>query len=239
MDYETKILLNKLVEFITNPAWWSVIATFVTAIVAAWITSKFSKRQNELQEQQLKIQERQNELQEYQLQLQAQQVELQKQQNSMQAHKMRKMIYNFMHDINSYAAILPTQICDFLRDYKLSKSKKSLDEITNGLVELTADFEDKILDINMHLSELEAFDCDDVTHNMIRIIEGLEEIIDCKGLKDDYQIKDICSMHDSDYVDAILECIKDEFVDDYRLKWTEFLESKEVLRELMNSILTK
>ena len=73
MDYETKILLNKLVEFITNPAWWSVIATFVAAYVAARITSKFSKRQNELQEQQLKIQERQNELQEQQIKLQEQQ----------------------------------------------------------------------------------------------------------------------------------------------------------------------
>ena len=59
--------MEKFCDFITNPAWWSVIATFVAAIVAACITSKFSKRQNELQEQQLKIQERQNELQEQQI----------------------------------------------------------------------------------------------------------------------------------------------------------------------------
>ena len=59
--------MEKFCDFITNPNWWSVIATFVAAIVAACITSKFSKRQNELQEQQLKIQERQNELQEQQI----------------------------------------------------------------------------------------------------------------------------------------------------------------------------
>lgn len=46
-------------KFITNPDWWNVIATFLAAIVAAWITYKFAKRQNELQEQQIKLQEQQ------------------------------------------------------------------------------------------------------------------------------------------------------------------------------------
>ena len=52
---------------LTNPEWWSVIATFFAAIVAARITSKFSKRQNELQEQQNKLQERQIRAQEYEV----------------------------------------------------------------------------------------------------------------------------------------------------------------------------
>ncbi|MBR4995389.1 MAG: hypothetical protein IKW31_02170 [Alistipes sp.] len=64
MDYETKIYL---VEFITNPAWWSVIATFVAAIVAACITHKLGKRQNELQEQQLKLQAEQTRQQDYEI----------------------------------------------------------------------------------------------------------------------------------------------------------------------------
>ena len=55
---------------LTNPEWWSVIATIIAAIVAAWITNKLGKRQNELQRQQLKIQERQNELQEQQIRAQ-------------------------------------------------------------------------------------------------------------------------------------------------------------------------
>lgn len=52
---------------LTDPAWWSVIATIIAAIVAARITSKFSKRQNELQEQQNKLQERQIRAQEYEV----------------------------------------------------------------------------------------------------------------------------------------------------------------------------
>lgn len=64
MDYETKIYL---VEFITNPAWWSVIATFAAAIVAACITYKLGKRQNELQAQQLKLQAEQTRQQDYEI----------------------------------------------------------------------------------------------------------------------------------------------------------------------------
>ena len=56
MTTETQIL-QELVEAVSNPAWWSVIATFFAAIVAARITSKFSKRQNKLQERQIRAQE--------------------------------------------------------------------------------------------------------------------------------------------------------------------------------------
>ena len=81
MTEETNLQLNKLVESIdgvsgqlellaenaSNPDWWSVIATLLAAAVAAWITYKLGRRQNELQQQQLKIQEHQNELQEQQI----------------------------------------------------------------------------------------------------------------------------------------------------------------------------
>ena len=77
MDYETKILLKKFIEFITNPAWWSVIATILAAIAAAVITYVLGKRQNELQQQQLKLQEQQNDIQKYQTKLQEQQIQQQ------------------------------------------------------------------------------------------------------------------------------------------------------------------
>lgn len=106
MDSETKILLNKFIEFITNPAWWSVIATFVAAYVAARITSKFSKRQTELQEQQLKIQQRQNELQE-------QQIKLQEQQNKQQEYEVYRALYVIIKKINQQADGLPTRIYEY------------------------------------------------------------------------------------------------------------------------------
>ena len=60
MDYETKIYLEKLIEAIDSPDWWSVIVTFIAAVVAATITYVLGKRQNQLQEQQIKLQEQQN-----------------------------------------------------------------------------------------------------------------------------------------------------------------------------------
>ena len=66
--------MEKFCDFITDPVWWSVIATFVAAAVAAWITYKLGKRQNELQQQQLKLQEQQNDIQKYQTKLQEQQI---------------------------------------------------------------------------------------------------------------------------------------------------------------------
>lgn len=231
--------MDNFCDFITSPDWWGVIATIIAAVVAAIITYVLGRRQNRLQEQQLKIQERQNDLQEQQLKLQKIQTELQKHQNSIQAHEMLKTIYEFMHDINFFAVILPSKVCDFLREYRLNQSSKSLDEITNGLGDLMTDFDDMLLDIKIYLSEKEASDCDITTFNIMRVVEELKELIEHNGLKEDYQIGNICSMQEMDYVNAILGCIKEEFVDEYKLIWEKFLESKEVLRGLMNSILTK
>lgn len=233
MDYETKILLNKFIEFITNPAWWSVIATFVAAYVAARITSKFSKRQTELQEQQLKIQERQNELQE-------QQIKLQEQQNSIQTHGMRKMIYNFMHDINGLAAIFLTEIRDFLAEYPTEQSQAPLYEILDGISKIAEDFEDKFLDISLHYSIVEAVDCDNIVYSMIDAVEQLRDIINNNGLKDNYTIvEEFWSEDDSVYINAILGCVKDEYADNYRSILEEFVRSKEVLRGLLDSIISK
>lgn len=59
--------MKYLCEFIANPEWWNVIATFVTAIVAAVITYIFGKRQEKIQQQQLMLQKRQTEVVEYEL----------------------------------------------------------------------------------------------------------------------------------------------------------------------------
>lgn len=67
MDYESKILLNNLIDALSNPEWWNVIATFAAAIVAAVITYIFGKRQEALQQQHLKLQEQQTKQQEYKL----------------------------------------------------------------------------------------------------------------------------------------------------------------------------
>ena len=69
--------MEKFCDFITDPDWWSIAVTFFAAIVAAVITYVLGRRQNELQQQQLKLQEQQNEIQKYQTKLQEQQIQQQ------------------------------------------------------------------------------------------------------------------------------------------------------------------
>ena len=85
---------------LTDPAWWGVIATIIAAVVAAIITYVLGRRQNRLQEQQLKIQERQNDLQEQQLKLQEEQNKLQKRQIEAQEYEILKRLYILVSNAN-------------------------------------------------------------------------------------------------------------------------------------------
>ena len=141
--------MERICDFITNPAWWSVIATFVAAIVSACITSKFSKRQNELQEQQLKIQERQNELQEQQIKQQEIQTELMAQQAKAQEHDQYKELYLLIraihykanHIVSNLTSTLRWAISDEQCIEVLKGRQKEVHELRNRLSEYEVDFE--------------------------------------------------------------------------------------------------
>lgn len=53
MDYETKILLNKLVEAVDSPDWWAIGITVVNALMMVWL----GWRQYNLQQRQVRQQE--------------------------------------------------------------------------------------------------------------------------------------------------------------------------------------
>ena len=91
--------MNGFYKFITNPDWWSVIATIIAAVIAACITYKLGKRQNELHNQQLNIQKRQNELQE-------QQLELEKKQIKQNNYEIYHRVYECISNIELYAETL-------------------------------------------------------------------------------------------------------------------------------------
>ena len=63
MDYESKILLNRLVdevEKLNSPDWWVIGITFVNALIMVWLgwkQYKLQQRQTKLQEQQILQQE--------------------------------------------------------------------------------------------------------------------------------------------------------------------------------------
>ena len=138
--------MENFCKYITNPDWWSVIATIIAAIVAAVITYVLGRRQNELQQQQLKIQERQNELQEQQVKLQEQQNEIQKYQTKLQEQQIRqqeyaiyKELYSTIKDIDSLGCAFLMRVGDHFSDASLKElgvnTLKYLDDETSKLSE--------------------------------------------------------------------------------------------------------
>ena len=63
MDYETKILLNRLVEAIDSPDWWTIALTIINTIAVIVI----AYMQIRMQRQQTNLLKRQTEAQEYEL----------------------------------------------------------------------------------------------------------------------------------------------------------------------------
>ena len=128
--------MERFCDFITNPAWWSVIATFVAAIVAACITSKFSKRQNELQEQQLKIQERQNELQEQQI--------------KQQEYDVYRRIYTQIFDLDLFNKALLLRIVVILTNSEDKNLRlKLIDDIWDECEKHSDEFSEWTLDLDL------------------------------------------------------------------------------------------
>ena len=128
--------MEKFCDFITNPAWWSVIATFTAAIVAACITSKFSKRQNELQEQQLKIQERQNELQEQQI--------------KQQEYEVYRRIYTQIFDLDLFNKALLLRIVAILTNNEDKNLRlKLIEDIWNEFEKHSDEFSEWTLDLDL------------------------------------------------------------------------------------------
>ena len=102
MDYETKILLNRLVdevEKLNSPDWWVIGITVVNALVVAWL----AWRQYQLQKQQVKFQE----------------------------YEIYKELYLFVKDIYDISNSFLSDICrifsdKFYKDNELDSLKKLL-----------------------------------------------------------------------------------------------------------------
>ena len=129
MTAETEILQN-LVEAVNRPDWWSVIATIIAAIVAAVITYVLGRRQNRIQEQQLKLQEQQNGLQEQQLKIQEHQNELQEQQIRQQEYELYRRMYSQVFELDFFNKTLLLRIVAILTSNEDNKLRlKLLDDV--------------------------------------------------------------------------------------------------------------
>lgn len=143
MDYETKILLKKFIEFITNPAWWSVIATILAAIAAAVITYVLGKRQNELQQQQLKLQEQQNDIQKYQTKLQEEQIQ-------QQEYELYRRMYTQVFEMDFFNKTILLRIVAILVSNEDNKLRlKLIDDIWREYEKRSEEFTQCTLDMEL------------------------------------------------------------------------------------------
>lgn len=224
MTNETKILFEqlietinanqaemaKIVEAINSPDWWSVIATIFAAVAAAVITYVLGRRQNRLQEQQLKLQEQQNRLQEQQLEIQKHQNELQEQQIRAQEYEVYKRLYILLSNANR-------EIDDFIKEldmllwepyhnsYKetLSRKKAHIDKLFNDLRENYVDYELKLaketfnkngyLNILNLMSRVLQHTIDSLKKDEAHLSQGCQQIFNVNGDMEEGYIRHICS----------------------------------------------
>lgn len=171
--------MEKFCDFITNPDWWSVIATIFAAIAAAVITYVLGRRQNELQQQQLKIQERQNDLQEQQVKLQEQQNDIQKYQTKLQEQQVRAQEYEILKRLYILVSNANRLIDNFIEDLDMSlwepcynSNKDALSNKITHIDNLLKDLRDSYIDYELKLSK-ETFNKD----GYLRILDLMSRLL--------------------------------------------------------------
>ena len=228
MDYETKILLNKLIKAVNSPDWWVIGITIVNALIVIGLTIW----QLCLNRRQTQIQERQNELQENQVRLQSQQNELQKRQIETQEYEMYRRLYivvseanyeirSFLYNVWS-ALWAPTYRVD--KDY-LHKRIEIIEKVQKEFYQNNIDFELKF--------SVEFFDrggYDKLLSYMVNIYKHMENhllnnrIPLCEGT---HTMHYDSSKGDDSYVTAIMSHMPTtEMMDLYYLYLSEFIELK-------------
>ena len=227
MENETNILLSELVEAVSRPDWWAIGITAVNAVFVIVLTLW----QLCLNKRQTKIQERQNELQ-------AQQVKLQEQQNIIQGYEMHRMMFRFVHETTEFAETLLPMIHSSLLGYKSKPQNNCLEELKKAAYQMDMDFYDKFVDINIHLSVLDAFEYDDLICSIKSLIENLEDIISQGGIKEDVVVQQTEKDYgDEYYINSILSFLKDDFVEEYSSVLYEFVEVKNDLSRVFRDFL--
>lgn len=188
MNKETQILLERLIEAVNAPEWWSVIATIIAAVAAAVITYKLGKRQNKMQEQQIKLQEQQNSIQEYQNKLQEQQNKIQEYQTKLQEQQIRQQEYSiyrqlyklvkkadneidtYLNEITDSFGLIPWKRAD---DGFLKKKITYIEQIRNELEDNAIDFEIKF---TKEFFDLKGYR--DILFVMIHNLQLIDKLVD-------------------------------------------------------------
>lgn len=181
---------------LTDPAWWSVIATFVGAIAAAIITYILGKRQNKLQEEQNKLQKRQIEAQEYEILKRL----------YILVSNANRLIDNFIEDLDMSL----WEPCYNSNKDALSYKKTHIDNLLKDLRESYIDYELKlsnetfnkdgylrILDL---MSRVLQHTIDSLEKSDAHLSQGCQRIFNVNGDMEEGYIQHICSHFKEGYM---------------------------------------
>lgn len=174
--------MEKFCNIITNPEWWSVIAIFIGAIAATWITYRLGKRQNELQEQQIRAQE----------------------------YEVRKRLYllltNANREIDSFIKDLDRLLWEPWHNSNeggLNRKKAHIDKLYNDLQESYVDYELKLsketfnkdgyLNILNLMSRVLQHTIESLEKGEANLSQGCQRIYNVNGNMEEGYIRHICS----------------------------------------------
>ena len=218
--------MDSFCKFITSPDWWSVIATFLAAIVAAWITYKFGKRQNELQEQQTKLQEQQILQQEYEI--------------YSKLYKLVKRadveIEHFLDEITSSLGVVPWRRAEdgFLKQ-KLEYIEQLCKDLEQNAIDFEIKFTKEFFDLNRYRDVL-GF----MAYNIKSLVMMVEEKKMHYDIPGSLMIDSVDGSLEKGQAYYIAQHIKDK---QYEIiigsNLLSFIERKNGLRENNNDILAK
>ena len=130
MDYETKIYLEKLIEAVDSPDWWSISITSVIAVINAAFMIWIGFRQNNMQEQQIKQQE----------------------------YDLYRRLYKLFLSIHNTANGLIFKIYSHIAMGDLTPY--TLDKISNEIEQLSTELKNANIDVKLKMSEEDNDRCD-------------------------------------------------------------------------------
>ena len=208
MDYETKILLNKLVDAIDSPDWWAIVLTAINTIAVVVIAFM----QIKIQTQQTKLQKRQAETQEYEL-----------------YKKMASIIKKIHLDVQSITPCINYHLTsiDTLQSNKIWK------EEINNCVDLFRQLNSCKLDLELKFSQkfidIEAYF--DVLLSMVQLFEFHEMLLREKKITTTEQIITINKKPYIEPVKKIAEQVSEEYQEMFVFRLTNFLNKKDCINE--------
>ncbi|MBP3622065.1 MAG: hypothetical protein J6J16_09925 [Lachnospiraceae bacterium] len=208
MDNETKIYLDNLIEAVEkldSPDWWTFGATVFVGLVAAWISYKFGKQQEKLQQQQISLSE----------------------------YELNKQLYSVIRDIDELSDTFIMRVYSHFYSFIFVMMKRDiLGELQCDIENAQRKLYDCILDIELKLNgDMEDSDSyKKLLEKMRVLVLCMKEIADLKAI--DTTIDNIDKQDDKALQSKIISKINDDYKEVITHVFDDFVKQQDRVRKL-------